>query len=114
LILVDKKISIKELQNLARNSFGDMVKAVVDINKKIIVTGGELHSDEETFLLDMGSNQTDLWGVNIYPFSPKTERIEFDSLINIRPRQGNYSRNVEDPAIIEIITDIINDLVSDD
>ena len=34
--------------------------------------------------------------------------IEFDSLINIRPRQGNRSRDVEDEAIREQIRQVVD------
>ena len=61
--------------------------------------GGELHADEEATLLEQGARQADLWGINIYPDLPADERIEYDSMINVRPAQGNRSRLVDDRAI---------------
>ena len=84
---------------MAANLFGDMVKAVVDVERGIIALDAELHSDLEALLLANGSNQKDLWGVNIYPEQGGDEFIEFDSMINLRPSQGNKSRGVEDKAL---------------
>lgn len=108
---IDSKISKKELADIGKERFGDMVKAVVDIELEIMVIGGELHADEEAMLLERDSKQENLWGINIYIDKPENERIEFDSMINIRPRQNNRSRDVLDPAIREEITIIVNKLV---
>lgn len=78
------------------NYFGDMVKAVVDIAQKKMGVDAELHADIEQALLEQGSMQYDLWGINLYPDMDGEDFIEFDSLINIRPGQGNRSRDVQD------------------
>ena len=96
---------------IAKNQFGDLVKAVVDIEKGIMVIGGELHADEEALLLERGSEQNNLWGINIYPEKPEDERIEFDSMINMRPSQNNRSRDVESLEIQRKIRDIVNKLI---
>lgn len=108
---IDSKISKRELAEIAKERFGDMLKAVVDIELKVMVAGGELHSDEEAVLLERGSKQENLWGINIYMDKPENEKIEFDSMINIRPRQNNRSRDVLDMVIRERIVMIVNDLV---
>ncbi len=81
---------------MCKKSFGILVKAVVDIKKNIMVVDAAMHADEEKLLLENGSRQDDLWGVNLYPDEVGDNFIEFDSMINIRPRQQNYSRNVDD------------------
>jgi hypothetical protein len=91
--------------------FGDMIKAVVDINRRIMAIGGELHADEERVLLDDGSTQADLWGINLYTEIEHPDWLEFDSMINLRPNQGNRSRGVEDPSIQQQILTIVEDLV---
>jgi hypothetical protein len=74
--------------------------------------GGEMHADEEATLLGLGSNQTDLWGINLYPAQyGQADWIEFDSMINIRPRQGNRSRGVEDSTAQEKIVAVVGRLV---
>ncbi len=106
-------IQVAELRALAAEQFGDMVKAVVDVRRRVMAIGGELHSDEESELLGDGSRQEDLWGVNLYPGESGEDWIEFDSMINLRPAQGNRSRSVEDPALRETIRTIVNSLVED-
>jgi len=105
------KINIDELKNLAQSMFGNMVKAVVDIKQEIMAVGGELHSDEESLLMEGGSKNSDLWGINIYPELKGEEFIEFDSMINLRPARGNRTRGIEDPQIRGKIVQIVNQLV---
>jgi hypothetical protein len=109
--LIDKPISKQELKVLAEELFGDMIKGVVDIEKGIMAIGGELHADEEAFLLARDSRQENLWGINLYPDREPSDMIEFNSMINIRPRQNNRSRGVEDPTIRERIISIVSELV---
>jgi hypothetical protein len=111
MIVVDKKISKKELQLLAENLFGDMIKGVVDVEKEILAIDAELHSDLEYFLLQKGSLQENLWGINLYPSLDGDDFFEFDSLINIRPHQNNRSRSVEDLSIQNKIINIIKNKV---
>ncbi|MGH7147191.1 MAG: DUF5674 family protein [Blastocatellia bacterium] len=100
-----------ELTEMAKQQFGDMVKAVVDVEQGIMAIGGELHSDEEAMLLDQGSVQRNLWGINLYPEKPVQEWVEFDSMINVRPSGGNRSRYVESAEIRAAVTKIVNRLV---
>lgn len=109
--LVKNKITIEELKEISQNSFGNLVKAVVDIEKGIMVVDVEIHSDGEEFLLKRGAKQENLWGINIYPDLPREEMIEFDSMINLRPSFGNRSRGVDDSKIREKIIKIVNRLV---
>lgn len=91
--------------------FGNLVKAVVDVEKGIMAVDGELHADEEALLLENGSAQKNLWGINIYPDLTGDDFIEFDSMINLRPSQGNRSRSVEDKEIQKEIIKIVNSLI---
>lgn len=111
ILIVREPINTSVVQELALQRFGDMVKAVVDIEQEIMALGGDLHADEEKVLIDQGSMQENLWGINIYPDLPRSEWIEFDSMINIRPRQDNRSRSVEDKTIQEKIVTIVNRLI---
>jgi hypothetical protein len=104
-------IALEELRHLAQEQFGEIVKAVVDVEQGIIAIGGELHADEEAALLDESSRQSDLWGINLYPDAPVAERVEFDSMINVRPARGNRSRSVEDAALRDRIREIVTRLV---
>ncbi len=75
-----------------------MVKVVVDVARNVLAAGGDLHADGEQVLLDDGARQEDLWGANVYPTQPHERQIEYTSLINIRPRQGNRSMDIEDAS----------------
>ena len=97
--IVREPIPLAEFRALAELRFGDMVKASVDVGRGVMAIGGELHSDEEAMLLADGARQSDVWGINIYPDEPSDAWIEFDSMINVRPAQGNRSRGVDDPTI---------------
>lgn len=111
--LLTAPISRSELAELAKEGYADMVKAVVDVRRGVMVIGGELHSDEEAALLDDGSKQMDLWGINLYPQEAGEEMIEFDSMINLRPGQGNRSRGVEDEETREAIRGIVTRLITE-
>lgn len=111
--IIEQKISLKDLQQNAEEMFGQLVKAVVDIDRGLMAVFGELHSDEEALLLENGSKQENLWGINIYPNKAEKDRIEFDSMINLRPAQRNMSRNVDDPKIQKKILEIVNNLIEE-
>jgi|SRR3989338_6622048 len=96
--IIKDKISQAEIKELARQTFGDMVKVVVDVERSLMAAGGEMHADCEQVLLDNGSSQGNLWGANIYPDSTGDDFIEYKSLINIRPKIGNRSMNIEDES----------------
>lgn len=112
--LVHDKISIEELKQMSAVMFGGVVKAVVDIEKEIMVVDAAMHADEEFFLLEEhDSQQKNLWGINIDPGLFGTEGwIIFDSMINLRPFHGNRSRGIDDPKIRERIIKIVNKLVT--
>ena len=109
--LVSEPISTQQLREAGEELYGDMVKAVVDVEKEIMAVGAELHADEEAFLLERNSLQENLWGINLYTERVMPEMLEFDSMINIRPRQNNRSRGVEDLKLQERITAIVRKLV---
>ncbi|OGM29505.1 hypothetical protein A2630_00735 [Candidatus Woesebacteria bacterium RIFCSPHIGHO2_01_FULL_44_10] len=109
--LIAKKISLKAIEKLAKAKFGNLVKAVVDVEKEIMVVDGELHSDEEALLLSHSSKQENLWGINLYPQLKGEDFIEFDSMINVRPSFGNSSRGIDNPKVREKIVEIVEKLV---
>lgn len=109
--IISDKLSIEELKSMSGKMFGNLVKAVVDIEKGIIAIDGDLHADEEKLLLENGSKQQDLWGINLYPEMEGEDFVEFDSMINLRPSQGNRSRGVDDLKIQEEIRKIVAKIV---
>ena len=109
--IITDKISVEELQEMADKMFGNLIKAVVDIEKEVMAIDGELHADEQALLLENGSKQENLWGINIYLEKINEDFIEFDSVINIRPSQQNRSREVDNPEIRKKILKVVNKLV---
>ena len=104
--IIKDSITEKALSGLVGDS--EMVKAVVDVVREILGIGGELHADIESELLNHGSKQDDLWGINLYPGKKESECIEYTSFINIRPRQGNRSLELKDMSLrakIKVIVD---------
>lgn len=111
--VVKDKISREELSQVAREGFGELVKAVVDLEQEIMAVGGELHADEEALLMEkFASKRENTWGINIYPGKPEEKWIEFDSMINLKPALGNRSREVEAEEIRKKIIKIVKKLVS--
>ncbi|WP_419949179.1 DUF5674 family protein [Candidatus Palauibacter sp.] len=110
--IISQPISRADLGQMAETQFGDWVKAVVDVSQGIMAIGGDLHADDEALLLEHGSRQQDLWGINLYLEEEEAEWVEFDSLINIRPGQGNRSRGVDDQRTRERIRALVESLVA--
>ena len=110
--IVRDRISRTDLARMAREQFGDWIKAVVDVSREVMAVGGDLHADDEAALLADGSRQWDLWGINLYPGETGSDWIEFDSMINLRPSQGNRSRGVDDEQVRARIREVVESLVT--
>ena len=106
--ILQKSVTVGDLKTIATNTFGDLVKAVVDVELGVVALDAELHSDLEALLIENGSRQNNLWGINFYPDLDGDDFIEFDSMINVRPSQGNASRGVEDTTMRDKIVEIVN------
>ncbi|MEK6590802.1 MAG: DUF5674 family protein [Nitrospinota bacterium] len=106
--IINSRITKKELGEKSLHYFKTFIKVVVDIEKEIIALDAELHSDLEAYLLESGSKQENLWGINLYPLNDKENFIEFTSLINIRPHQDNYSMEITSSMVKEKIKGIVD------
>lgn len=104
--IIRESLTMDELKKMAGAMFGNVVKAVVDVERECVAVDAELHSDLEALLLEDGSKQKDLWGVNFYPEISGDGFVEFDSLINMRPSQDNRSRGVENESIRKKIIEV--------
>ena len=83
--IISQPIHRNELKAMLPGYFGDMIKAVVDIQKNIIGLDAELHADIEKELLQQGSEQADLWGINLYP---EMEGEDFDIEVYRKPSKN--------------------------
>jgi hypothetical protein len=113
IVIVDRRIDRSELARLVHLFFGDMVKYVVDLERRVAAVGGELHADAEQLLLESGSRQADLWGANYYPGKGRDACVEYTALINIRPAQGNRGMLIQDPAVRDQLREITFDLIGE-
>jgi len=104
-------VSMDELQRLVPGRFRDMIKGVVDLRRRVLVIDADMHADQEASLLADGSDQRDLWGINLYPQLEGEDWLEYDSMINLRPSFGNRSRGVDDAATREAIAALVAGLV---
>lgn len=113
MFIITAPLNVNDLKTMAEKMFGTIVKAVVDVDRRIIAIDAELHSDEEGLLLENGSRQEHLWGINLLPEFDKesVDFIEFDSMINLRPSQGNKTRGVDDPDVQKVIISIVNEWI---
>jgi hypothetical protein len=111
IVVIRERISTDELARLVKRYFEDMVKYVVDVERKVIAVGGELHADAEQLLLEDGSRQGDLWGANYYPGAGREKCIEYTALINIRPAQGNRGMEVSDLRVRDQIQRLTFELI---
>lgn len=109
--VIKTSISREELKKMSQGFAGGLVKVVVDVKREIMVVDAPMHADEEKELLDNGSHQDNLWGINLYPDLTNEDFIEFDSMINVRPRLNNFSRGIESKELQEKIISIITKLV---
>ena len=107
LILITKKVTAEEIKNAA-SDIENYIKVVVDIERNILSAGGAWHVEGEQLLLKEGSRQQDLWGGGL---DLETNGIDFDSMINIRPADGNTSREVLSETIRKKMTEIIRTLL---
>jgi len=105
--IIIETLLLGELKQMAEATFGNLVKAVVDVERELIAVDAELHSDLEAWLLEDGSRQKSLWGINLYPEIQGNDFVEFDSMINMRPSQGNRSRGIENEEMRKKIIAIV-------
>lgn len=110
--IIKESITRFELRQIAKERFGDLVKAAVDIEKGIMAVGGELHIDEEVELIEKEKSKNEnVWGINLYPDRKGDEFIEFDSMVNIKPNFGNRTRGVDNLEIKNKIISVVNKLI---
>lgn len=109
---VTESIDIATLHNMSARMFGKLVKAVVDLERGIMVVDADMHADQELSLLEDGSEQGNLWGINLIPDKWGTDEfVVFDSMINLRPSWGNKTRGVDSPHTQAKIKELVYRLV---
>lgn len=110
-VTTSNPIALDELHGLVPGRFRDFVKGVVDLRRGVLLIDADMHADQEAALLAEGSDQRDLWGINLYPQVDGPDWLEFDSMINLRPSFGNRSRGVDDASLRDAIRTLVDSLV---
>ncbi len=107
-MIVKEKISKGTLEEILENSSETMLKVVVDVDKEIMSIGCAFHIDCAEELTDREeSHQKNLWGANFY----KDGRIDFISLINIKPLENNRVLEIQNPEIKKRVGDVIKNFL---
>lgn len=107
-VLIIRKRATKEEIGEMLKTLGDYIKVAVDVSKGVLAGGGVMHADCEAVLLEEGSQQANIWGANWYP---QTKNLEYEALINIRPRVGNRSMLIQDPEIQRQVEEVVRKLL---
>lgn len=110
-IIIKEKISKEELKKIVSENFGNMVKVDVDVKRGILSVGGEWHSEGDELFSQNGSAREDVWGVNFYPWNAPENRIEYVSLINIKPSFGHRNMEIKDQVLRSKIRDVVEKLL---
>lgn len=108
IIIVRDKVPLSKVKELAKKTYTTMIKGAVDIEREVLALGGEWHIDANNTLVADGSKQKNLWGFNIVFSNPPEKWLEYHSLINIRPAQGNKSMEIENEKVRKRIADIVS------
>ena len=106
IILLKEKASHGQINEMLK-SLNLYIKLAVDIEKRTVAGGGILHADCEAVLLEDGSLQKNVWGAD---WIPNSQEVTFESLINIRPRQDNFSMEIESEELRNIIEEIVREI----
>lgn len=96
ILVVREPVTEETLNALAKEWHISLVKGVADVKTGLVALGGEWHMDANNRLIEEGGEQRNIWGFNIYPKEKGDAAIEYISLINIRPAQGNRSMEIMD------------------
>jgi len=107
ILVIRKKATREEIQEMLK-TLDSYIKIAVDIEQGILAGGGIMHADCEAVLLEHESKQENIWGAN---WDPVTKTIEFDALINIRPRQNNRKMQIQDFEIRSKVEQITRNLL---
>lgn len=112
--VISQPITRARLKEITSERFGDLVKGVVDVERRLLIVGPELHIDAAIELQEKYASQGHtLWGINLYPAEEGEAFIEFDSMINLKPAQGNRTRGVDNEEIRNTIVALVREKVSD-
>jgi len=92
----------EEIEKL-KEEFEVYIKTVIDTENKVCSAGMDRHFEGEQILLKQNSKQKDLWGGGI---DLETNEIDFNSFINIRPRDNNTKNEIQSEEIKKVYKEL--------
>jgi Protein of unknown function (DUF5674) len=105
ILVIREKVTPEQLRDMLEyHGAVDYVKCAIDVELGILAGGGDAHSECEQVMLEEGSEQRYLWGSG---WNWRKQEVKFDSLINIRVRDGNRQHELQDPVLRERVREII-------
>ncbi len=108
ILIIRQQATAEQLAQMAEAFEGALIKLAVDVDREILAGGGELDADCEAALLEDGSQQLHVWGADWYP---QEQQVGFESLINIRPSQQNFSLELQDLRLRAQVEAIVRHLL---
>lgn len=108
IVIIRQPATAEQLAHMSQAFGSSFIKLAVDVEREILAGGGELHADCEAALLEDGSQQAQVWGADWYP--PDRE-VGFESLINIRPHQQNFTLELQSPELRAKVETIVRRLL---
>lgn len=100
--LIKEKATPKQIDEMLV-TLQSYIKLAVDIERRILAGGGELHADCEAILLKEGSQQENIWGAN---WIPSKKEVRYEAMLNIAPRRKNPSMEIQDPKVRQLVKEI--------
>jgi len=105
--LIKKKATKQEISDMLA-LLKSYIKLAVDVERRILAGGGELHADCESVLIASGSRQENIWGAN---WIPSERKVTYEALLNIAPRRNNRSMEIQDAGIRKQVESIVRELL---
>lgn len=103
--LIKDKANANQIADML-STLESYIKLAVDVEKRIVAGGGELHADCEAILLNHGSRQENIWGAN---WLPNEKKVTYEAMLNIAPRRNNPQMEIQDPKIRQRVEAVVRE-----
>ena len=93
-------------KDFANEWYPNFLKGTVDIELGRVALGGEWHIESCELLTSSGSTKDNVWGFNIL-YSDDGNKLEYHSLINIKPTLNHKKSLITEEDLIKKINHVI-------
>lgn len=108
--ILTEKVTASSLQDFAKEWYPTFLKGCVDLENNKVAIGGEYHIESAQILVNEGGLGKNIWGFNIR-YLDNENIIEFDSMVNIKPKINN-GRIITDGNLQLGIRNLITEFIS--